>query len=1137
MADELSLLFKIRGDAAGVKSATAEAKAAVAQLRQSFGPELAQTVSVTNKAFSEIADNLNVFVGQRLPLFGGAFIRVTENIRGFGGEAKKQEAAIRKVADSIADLSTKTGKSIPDLTRFLTQFAKIEGQANRDASALKFFGNEVLANNKKLIPELEKTAEGLSMVAVESKNAGAGLRSLATPVGIAALALAGLSIGIVVVTKQLFDLSKKAADFQGKMFDLAQQTGVAVETLSALEIVARTTGGNIDSITQSLVLFQRKLEEAQDPTSKAADKFRDLGVSVNDTETSFREALTALAAMPEGFSQTNAAAELFGARGGKQVLAILKETNGDLDAAITKFRAMGILISDDVARAADKFNDEFALLEFQLRALAGVAAKELIPAMVEIVRGLSGLVDAARPVAAVFGSIAGPVVRSLAHALRGLGVVVLALTGNYKGLAEAAKKAREAQGPIPVQGAPAVTPAPLPSAPTSTQSAAAAASQAETVVAIVRRAAAETNQALNSMFEQGRINRDKEVSGIIEGNKQVLEADKARIDALLAQKDEEVRRLRERSDLSASARQEEIDRVFKEGEKLQQERLDKESEFELTSRELKAKAAKDNAESRRNQAQNETDILVGELDGQIKATEEAIKRGATVEEEGLTLIEQLEEAKIDARRDGLERQILIGRLTIQEQENLNNELQKLGQEADRLREGQEQKRLERAQQVAERNRQIRLDELDALLEVERIRGESLIATIQALAALRVKTEEDAAKEILKIRLGLIDSEIEATKAKLEATASIVDIEERTRTRSELNNRIKVLNAERVAIENQGNRDVDEARKTDIANERRYVDELLQLRRRITDTQREAARTVIDLMILHHARRRDVFRAEAELEQKEEDDRHRREIESIAQQRLENAESNRTKEEKLERDKELNRLKEEEEERHRLKIKAIQKQKKEDEDETSPIGRIGIDIEDLEDFANTIEQSIVPLNELLTKSFLQVADAIGQTVQNWVLLGTTGPAVMRKILAQALASIAAEAAVNAIKELALGFAMLFINPAESAGHFTAAALWASIGGVAAIAGRGLAGDLFKPKETGGGTGSTRGSGSRTTSQTVNPIDLARTQQREELHIFVHAEPGARFNDAVVNALITDVQRNGSSREVIIHTAGG
>ena len=102
-----------------------------------------------------------------------------------------------------------------------------------------------------------------------------------------------------------------------------------------------------------------------------------------------------------------------------------------------------------------------------------------------------------------------------------------------------------------------------------------------------------------------------------------------------------------------------------------------------------------------------------------------------------------------------------------------------------------------------------------------------------------------------------------------------------------------------------------------------------------------------------------------------------------------------------------------------------------------------------------------------------SEAVGSLVENWVLMGTTGPAAMRKMTASILAGLAKQAASEAIMELARGFAALakaagtaVVNPvasaayaAEATGHFTSAAIFGGMAVGAAVSGRALAGDLF------------------------------------------------------------------------------
>lgn len=219
-----------------------------------------------------------------------------------------------------------------------------------------------------------------SFTVLEGSTAGVGgaMAAVTGPVGIAVAAFAAEITVVVALTKGLFDLAHSTAEVQGHLFDLSQQTGVSVETLSALGELAKTTGGNLNTVSQSLVVFEGNMGDVDDANSKAAKTFKSLGVTVTDTEQTLRDTLKTIAAMPEGFEQTNKAAELFGRRGGKQMLAILKESKGDINAVIRELQGMG-LANTDAAKRADEFNDQLVKLETQLMGLKVAIGNEVVP--------------------------------------------------------------------------------------------------------------------------------------------------------------------------------------------------------------------------------------------------------------------------------------------------------------------------------------------------------------------------------------------------------------------------------------------------------------------------------------------------------------------------------------------------------------------------------------------------------------------------------------------------------------------------------------------------------------------------------------------------------------------------------------
>lgn len=150
------------------------------------------------------------------------------------------------------------------------------------------------------------------------------------------------------------------------------------------------------------------------------------------------------------------------------------------------------------------------------------------------------------------------------------------------------------------------------------------------------------------------------------------------------------------------------------------------------------------------------------------------------------------------------------------------------------------------------------------------------------------------------------------------------------------------------------------------------------------------------------------------------------------------------------------------------------------------------------FAGNHAAAIGGLNALST-AFSELGQAVGSAVSAFVLYGSAGTSV-RQVTAQILAAIAQQAAVQAIYELAQGLAVLALayfgvpNAGPSAtAHFAAAAMYGSIAGVTAIAGRAVAGDSFKKQATGGTgapTGTNSGSGS---SSQRNTTPYSRTSE--------------------------------------------
>ena len=178
----------------------------------------------------------------------------------------------------------------------------------------------------------------------------------------------------------------------------------------------------------------------------------------------------------------------------------------------------------------------------------------------------------------------------------------------------------------------------------------------------------------------------------------------------------------------------------------------------------------------------------------------------------------------------------------------------------------------------------------------------------------------------------------------------------------------------------------------------------------------------------------------------------------------------------------------------------------------------------------------------------IAQGIGSVIQNFVLLGNVGPQAFRKVLASALATVAAQAGAQAIYELALGFAALtpwgaaIYGPAAL--HFKAAALLGSIALVSGAAGRLAAGGAFQSASGGGGAAG--GAASSPTSlepREPQPIDINRRPGQPsaplppiQVHVTVVGQATEGFTYMVEKAVVDSYRGNGKVYDVLGHAQG-
>lgn len=183
---------------------------------------------------------------------------------------------------------------------------------------------------------------------------------------------------------------------------------------------------------------------------------------------------------------------------------------------------------------------------------------------------------------------------------------------------------------------------------------------------------------------------------------------------------------------------------------------------------------------------------------------------------------------------------------------------------------------------------------------------------------------------------------------------------------------------------------------------------------------------------------------------------------------------------------------------------------------------------------------VAFADTLSSAFGQVAQAVGDAVHAFVLFGTVEGG-FKKFAAEVIASLAAQATVQALFQFAQGLAWLalnffFPNPQYALAATTAfasAAAFGLIAGVTVPLGRAIAGNSFSQagagSSGGGGGGSTSTSSRATGSSQPATVEFdRRAANQQAITVMVNIK---RDEGSIVDAVVQDANSGGRIRKLI------
>lgn len=244
-------------------------------------------------------------------------------------------------------------------------------------------------------------------------------------------------LGIAFSLDALLQAGKAALDTADELSKLSQKTGIAVESLSLLRPIAEQAGVPLESLAKGLHQLSTVLVDIAHGAKEPAEAFNQLGVSVvnssgqlRPTEDVLLELADAFAVLPDSAEKAALAVKIFG-KSGVELIPFFNQGSAGIEELKQKFKALGLEVSGNTARAAEALNDSLDTVKQALSGVATQVATAALPTVQSFADALVAVASQGEVVTVILRTLAEVLVSALAvrgaAAIAGLSVTVAGL--------------------------------------------------------------------------------------------------------------------------------------------------------------------------------------------------------------------------------------------------------------------------------------------------------------------------------------------------------------------------------------------------------------------------------------------------------------------------------------------------------------------------------------------------------------------------------------------------------------------------------------------------------------------------------------------------------------------------------------
>ncbi len=368
MADNFGLKIGVEGEK--------EFKRALSDINQSF-KVLGSEMKLVESEFGKNENSVQSLTSKNEVL--------TKQIDAQKDKIETLRKALENASSSFGENDRRTQAWAVQLNNAQAELNGMERELKGNEKALDSVADEFNAAEKQADQfgdELDKTGKDADSAGGKFEKLGSVVKGVGATMGVAFAAIGTAAIG---AGKALVDMTVEAAAYADEMLTQSTVTGMSVESLQAYSYAADLVDVSMETLTGSMAKQVKSMSNARDGSSKFADAYAKLGISVadsngqlRDSETVYWETIDALGKISNETERDALAMQIFG-KSAQELNPLIAQGSAGIAALTEEAKRMGAVLSEESIGKLGAFDDSVQRLKQGSEAAQRVMGTVLLP--------------------------------------------------------------------------------------------------------------------------------------------------------------------------------------------------------------------------------------------------------------------------------------------------------------------------------------------------------------------------------------------------------------------------------------------------------------------------------------------------------------------------------------------------------------------------------------------------------------------------------------------------------------------------------------------------------------------------------------------------------------------------------------